>query len=130
MVPARWMLGAALCAALLVAIPASPSAPGIEQIALRLGRLEALVEDARFRQAVQEAVFLRSQALALPPSAEARRLLVRAEVVAGVAALALGEATTARRSFQRALQLEPALSLDASTPPKLRRSFDAVRGGL
>jgi hypothetical protein len=92
-------------------------------------RVEALVGEARFREAVREAAALRPGVLALAPSSRSRRLLVRTELAAGTAALALGQAGTARSCFLRALQIEPSLALSPSTPPKVRRVLDALREG-
>jgi hypothetical protein len=67
--------------------------------------------------------------LALAPSSQSRRLLVRTELAAGTAALALGQEGTARSCFLRALQIEPTLALAPSAPPKVRRVLDALRKG-
>lgn len=127
MVPARWKIGAALCVALVVAVSARASTPSLAQIEARVGRLEALLGQAHFREAAVAAPAVRSLVLALPPSAATRQLLVRAEVVAGTAALALRQQGTAQVCFLRALQLEPALKLPPSTPPKVQRTLDSVR---
>ncbi len=127
MVPVRWKLGAAVCVALVVAISARASTPVLAQIEARVVRLEALLGEAHFREAALEAPALRSQVLALRPSTATRRLLVRAEVVAGTAAIALRQEGTAQVCFLRALQLDPALTLSASTPPKVRRTLDELR---
>lgn len=126
MVRARWLLAAVLCTAPLVAIPARSFSPEHAEIALALGQVEGLLERAHFREAGEKALRLRRQALALPPSVEARRLAVRAEVVAGTAALALGQAGFARECFRRALRLEPRLTLTGAAP-KVTRTFDAVK---
>jgi hypothetical protein len=124
---ARIKLWTAACAVLCVASSARADAPTLAQIALRVGRLEALLGEARFREAAEEAPVLRSQALELPPGTETRRLLVRTEIAAASAALALRQEGSARVYLQRALQLEPALMLGASVAPKLRRTLDALR---
>jgi hypothetical protein len=41
--------------------------------------------------------------------------------------LALGQESNATLCFLRALRIDPTLALDGSTPPKVRRSFDALR---
>ena len=127
MMRARWSFGALLCAALLVALPVRALSPELAQISVEIGQLEALLGRAHFREAAEKALLLRSRALALPASGEARRLVVRAELVAGNAAVALGQSAVARACFVRALRLEPWLELDPSTPPKVRRSFDAAK---
>ena len=119
-----WM---ALCAVLCVASPARAEAPTLGEIELRVGRLEALLDEARFREAAEEAAHLRSQALELPPGAATRQLLVRTEIAAASAALALRQEASARVYLQRALQLEPALVLGGSAAPKLQRTLAAVR---
>jgi len=124
----RWSFGALLCAALLVALPARSSSPDLYRITVELGRLEALLGGAHFREAGEKALLLRGQALALPPSDEARQLVIRAELVAGTAALALGQEAAARQSFLRALRLDPRLVLPPSASPKVQRSFDSVKG--
>jgi tetratricopeptide (TPR) repeat protein len=121
-------LGAALCAAFLGTLPAPPAAAQeAYEIAVDLGRVEALLARAHFREAGEQALLLRRQALALPPSGEVRRLLVRAELAAGTAAVALGQAGAARACFDRALRLDRNTTLSADAPPKLRRAFDAAK---
>lgn len=129
MVLARWKLAAAVCAAVLCAFSAAAATPAHAQPEARVSQLELLIGQARFREAVVQAPALRSQVLALPPSATTRRLLVRTELVAGTAALALRQEGTARVYFLRALQLDPSLTLAASAPPKVRRTLDALREG-
>ena len=126
MARARWLFAAVLCTAPLVATPARALSPEQAEIAVALGQLEALLDRAHFREAGEKALLLRRRALALPASGDARRLAVRAEVVAGTAALALRQEGFARECFRRALRLEPGLSLP-SADPKVRRTFDAVR---
>jgi hypothetical protein len=126
MLRARWFLAAVLCAAPLVSTPARSLTPEQTMISLRLGQTEELLDRARYREAGERALALRREALALPASPETRRLAVRAEVVAGTAALALGQEGYARQCFRRALQLEPWLELPDAAP-KVRRTFDAVK---
>jgi hypothetical protein len=130
MLSARFMLRAAFCAALLVAVSARAAAPALALIEVRVRHLEALVGTARFREAAEEAPVLRRQALALPPGAATRLLLVRAEIAAATAALALRQDGNAKVYLHRALQLEPALALGASTAPKLRRTLATLRGSI
>jgi hypothetical protein len=89
--------------------------------------IEALVGEARFREAAEQAAALRRAVLAMQPSSTTRRLLVRTELAAGTAALALGQENVARICFLRALQLEPTLALGAATPPKVRSALDSLR---
>src|SRR5262245_59041457 len=112
----------ALCASLVVAFSARADAPAApNQVELGVRRLETLVAEARFRAAALEAPALRGRALALPPSTGSRRLLVRTELAAATAALALRQEGNARVHLHRALQLEPGLALDGAAAPKLRR---------
>lgn len=127
MVPARRLRGMAFCIlALGAAAAAGGSVPGVEE---RVRRVEALLDAARFRDAAREAPNVRHEVLAMPPTAASRRLLVRTEIAAGTAALALRQENAARSCFLRALQLDPALALAANTPPKVRRALDSAREG-
>ena len=83
MLPARWCLGVALAAVLSVATSAQGGSPELHEITVELGRVEALLGRAHFREAGEKALLLRSRALALPPSGEARRLVIRTELAAG-----------------------------------------------
>jgi hypothetical protein len=127
MLRARWCLGVALAALLGAAAAARAGSPELHEITVELGRIEALLDRAHFREAGEKALLLRRRALALPPSGEARRLVIRTELAAGTAAVALGQEAAGRESFARALRLDPRLTLPASEPPKVRRSFDAAR---
>jgi hypothetical protein len=122
----RW--GAALVVAWPLAAFGQAGSPALQEIRVDLGRVEALLERAHFREAGDKALLLRSQALALPPSGEARRLVIRAELAAGTAALALGQDGFARECLRRALAMDPRLELDANAAPKLRRTFESVKG--
>lgn len=130
MVSVRFKLRAAFLGALLVAVFARAATPALAQIELRVRHLEALVGAARFRAAAEEAPVLRSQALALQPGAATRLLLVRIEIAAATAALALRQDGNAKVYLHRALQLEPALTLGASAAPKLRLTLDALRESI
>jgi hypothetical protein len=113
---------------LLGALPARPaSAQEAYEIAVDLGRVEALLARAHFREAGEQALLLRKQALALPPSGEVRRLLVRAELAAGTAAVALGQGGAAQVCFDRALRLDRYAALPAGASPKVRRAFDTAK---
>lgn len=93
-----------------------------------LGEAEQRLRKADFESALAAATRLRGEigTRRAAPGAAARR--ARAEVVAATAEIALGREDSARRSFERALAADPSLTLDASTtPPKVRRVFDAVR---
>jgi hypothetical protein len=91
--------------------------------------IEALVSAARFREAAERAPVLRKAVLAMAPSPRSRRLLVRTELAAGAASLALGQESNAELCFLRALRIDPTLVLAGSAPPKVRRSVDALRRG-
>ena len=127
MVPTRPLLGMALFTLALAAAAHPATATGVDPGESGVRRIETLVAEARFREAAEQAPSLRRAVLAMPPSTAARRLLVRTELAAGTAALALGQETPARICFLRALQVEPTLALGASTPPKVRRAVDALR---
>jgi tetratricopeptide (TPR) repeat protein len=122
-----WRWGVVLLVAWPLAAFAQAAAPQLQEIRVELGRVEALLGRAHFREAGEKALALRSQALALPPSGEARGLVIRAELAAGTAALALGQEGFARECFRRVLALDPRYELDAGAAPKLRRSFEAVK---
>jgi hypothetical protein len=114
---------------LAIGVAAAPVslASGLEPGDAGVRRLETLVGEARFREAAEQAPSLRRVVLAMQPSSATRRLLVRTELAAGTAALALGHENTARVCFLRALQLDPTLALGAATPPKVRTALDALR---
>ena len=120
------MLTAVLCAAALVAPPARASSPEFDRVSVDARSRRGPARARPLPEAAEKALLLRDQALALPPSGDARRLVVRAEVVAGSAAVALGQLGVAQDCFARALRLEPWLSR-SGTPPKVRRSFDAAK---
>jgi hypothetical protein len=117
------LLALALDVAGVRAATASGSGPGDS----RVQRIEALVAQARFREAAEQAPSLRRAVLAMEPSSATRRLLVRTELAAGTAALALGYENSARSCFLRALQLDPTLALGATSPPKVRGALDSLR---
>ena len=123
----RWW-GAVILVAWPLALFAQAVSPELQEIRVDMGRVEALLERAHFREAGEKALALRSQALALPPSGEARRLVIRAELAAATAALALGQDGFGRECLRRALSMDPRLELEASAPPKLRRAFETVKG--
>jgi hypothetical protein len=123
-------LGALLLVAQLAVLPAPGHAASLAQVQNEVGQLETLVRQARFRHALAQAPGVRARALTLPPSELSRSLVIRSEIAAGTAALALGQEGEARQCFQRALRLDRQLSLPANAPPKLRRSFDAARAGV
>jgi hypothetical protein len=128
MLPARPLLGVALLTlALSVAAAPAATASGVEPRDAGVRRIEALVAEARFREAAEQAPTLRRAVLAMRPSADTRRMLVRTELAAGTAALALGQEGAARICFLRALQLEPTLVLGSATPPKVRSTLDSLR---
>jgi hypothetical protein len=116
-------------ALLTLALAAAPAAvaSGVEPGDSGVRRIEALVAEARFREAAEQAPSLRRAVLAMQPSSATRRLLVRTELAAGTAALALGQESAARICFLRALQLDPTLALGAATPPKVRGALDSLR---
>ena len=127
MLAVRLLLGAAVALAFGLAEVRQALASGSEPSDTGVRRIEALVGQARFREAAEQAPELRRSVLAMRPSSATRRLLVRTELAAGTAALALGQQNAARICFLRALQLEPTLVLGAATPPKVRSVLDSLR---
>jgi hypothetical protein len=122
------ILALALSAACLGVLPPAPaSAQEVEALSVDVGRVEALLARAHYREAGEQALLLRQQALTLPPSGEVRRLLVRTELVAGTAAVALGQSSAAAACFERALRLDRYAALPPDAPPKVRRAFEAVK---
>lgn len=105
----------------------SPRPPDWSRTDAALRSAEEKLRDADFEAALVSAQRL-SRQLGSPgaePGARARK--ARAEIVAATAQVALGRDEEARRSFDRALQADPALRLDpATTSPKVRRAFDAA----
>jgi len=124
---ARPLLGVALLMLALGLAPARAAGAQSREHDLRVEQVEALLEEARFREAAEQAATLRRAVLAMEPSSASRRLLVRTELAAGTAALALGQDNAARICFLRALQLEPTLVLGAAAPPKVRSVVDSLR---
>ena len=123
--PRTLLLGMTLLAVTLGVSPAA--APASEAGDSGVRRIEALVGEAHFREAAERAPALRRALLAMPPGSGSRKLLVRTELAAGTAALALGQESAAKSCFLRALQLEPSLVLGAKTPPKVRSAVDSLR---
>lgn len=122
----RQLLGMALFGLTLALAPAPVCSES--RAATRVRGIETLVSEARFREAAQRAPALRKAVLGMAPSPTSRRLLVRTELAAGTASLALGQESNAKLCFLRALRVDPELALDATTPPKVRRTVDALRG--
>jgi hypothetical protein len=125
MLSPRQLLGMALLG-LILGLTSTPAGAD-PRAAARVESIEALVSSARFREAVERAPGLRKAVLGMAPSPRSRQLLVRTELAAGTAMLALGQESNATLCFLRALRIDPTLALDGSTPPKVRRSFDALR---
>jgi hypothetical protein len=125
MLLARWLFGMALLGLMLQLPPAPAGAESGTEA--RVERMEALVRAARFREAAEQTPALRRAVLALPPSPSSRQLLVRTELAAGTAALALGHDSNAKDCFLRALRVEPDLALASDTAPKVRHTVDALR---
>lgn len=123
----RQLLGMALLG-LILGLTSTPAGADPRTVT-RVEGIEALVSGARFREAAQRAPALRKAVLGMAPSPRSRQLLVRTELAAGTASLALGQESNAKLCFLRALRMDPTLALDGSTAPKVRRSVDALREG-
>jgi hypothetical protein len=114
--------------------PPVSSSPGVRgpdwsPVDAMIEAAEALVQGARFRQALETANRIRPtlSSIADAPGASLRR--TQLEVLSATAQIALGRHQAAHESFVRALAADPELELDAgSTSPKIRRVFESVRG--
>jgi hypothetical protein len=114
--------------------PPVSSRPGLRvpdwsPIDAKIEAAEALVQGARFRQALETANQIRPTLASIEdaPGASLRRTQI--EVLSATAQIALGRHQAAHESFERALAADPKLELDAgSTSPKIRRVFETVRG--
>jgi hypothetical protein len=94
----------------------------------KLGEAAALVQNARFEQALLTADQIRPTLASTEgaPGGGIRR--AQLEVLSATAQIALGRHQAARESFVRALAADPELQLDAgTTSPKIRQVFDSVR---
>jgi hypothetical protein len=88
------------------------------------------LRSARFEEALDRATAARQALAGLPVQADLQPVLVRAEVLAATAQVALGDDAGARESFTRALAADPALSLDPmKTSPKVMKVLEAARSG-
>ncbi|MCP5058059.1 MAG: hypothetical protein GY937_15240 [bacterium] len=109
-------------------IPAA-SSTSADALDVVLMNVERMIDEARFRSALEALPEVREAADALPDEAGRKERVARAELLAGTAQIALGQPDQARKHFRRAIQASPGLELRASTPPKVRRAFEAVRSG-
>jgi hypothetical protein len=105
--------------------PSRETAP--EWLDESLRAVALLIKEARFRSALESVNGIQAQASRLTPSDAVRKRLAHVEVLAGTAKIALGQTDSARDHFRRALDADPALELDGTTSPKVRRTFDSVR---
>jgi hypothetical protein len=111
-------------------IARTPPPPDWTRADADLAAAEAQIAAAKFEAALASAERLRRELGRSPQAAGAAQRRARAEVVAATAQIALGREGAARKSFERALAADPSLQLDAATTsPKVRRAFDAARGG-
>jgi hypothetical protein len=89
---------------------------------------EESLEAAHFEEALERAGAARRELDAAGSSADARSLRARSEVLAAIAQVALGDEAAARRSFGRALEVQPGLELDPGrTSPKVMRVLEGAR---
>jgi hypothetical protein len=99
----------------------------LRELRSQVGALEEQVRSARFEEALVDVPGLRKQLAVAPAGSTRTNLIVQTEVLAATAELALGRATGAEASLERALDADPDLVLDpATTPRKVLRAFDAV----
>jgi hypothetical protein len=99
----------------------------LRELRSQVGALEEQVRSARFEEALVDVPGLRKQLAVAPAGSPRTNLIVQTEVLAATAELALGRATGAEASLERALDADPDLVLDpATTPRKVLRAFDAV----
>lgn len=99
----------------------------LRRLSREVGALEEQVRTARFEEALRAVPPLRQQLAGAPVGNTRTNLIVQTEVLAATAELALGRATGAEASLERALDANPDLVLDPSkTPRKVLRVFEAV----
>ncbi len=91
-------------------------------------RLAALINEARFRSALEAAAVLRPAARAISDGPARRGRIARLELLAATARLALGQEDAARENLRRALAAQPDIELAPTAPPKVRRALEATRG--
>jgi hypothetical protein len=137
--PAQEVIAAPAIARAAPPVAAPPSAPARtagkpEPPAPQLAAADAAIADAstalaqaRFRDVLDARERANGLLEALGTSLEVRQRQARLEVMGGTAELALDLDADAERSLRRALRADPALVLDQSTPPKVRRLFASVR---
>jgi hypothetical protein len=93
-----------------------------------LARVEEQLRTARFDEALSDLSALRGRIGEVDDALPIGEQRVRLEVLSATAHVAYGDEGAARASLRRALEVDPALDLDAArTPPKLRRALDAAR---
>lgn len=100
----------------------------LEDLDRKLGQSNALVREARFREALALAKEVQAQLQGKQSEPGMSARLVRAAVLAATAEVALGRKAEARASFERALEIQPGLELDAATTsPKVIRVFRGAK---
>ena len=119
---------ASLGVELAVAVPRpDPNAAARRALAKALTSAAEHLKNARFEEALASAAEGRTAVGRLGAAADASQT-AELETLGATAAIALGREAEARRSFARALDAKPDLTLDpVRTSPKVRRAFDAVR---
>jgi hypothetical protein len=138
LVPGKEVIRAPVIARAAPAAVAAPSArPTPASAPQPFAAVDAVIGDAstalaqaRFREALDASGRARGLLKGMGESGDVRRRQARLEVMAGTAELALDMEEAAERSLRRALRADPALALDESTPPKVRRLFLAVRASV
>lgn len=92
-----------------------------------LSQLASLIEEARFRTALEALPEVRRAVDALPDGDDQRSRAARVELLAGTAQIALGQNDAAREHFRRALRADPSLEMDPNQSRKVRRAFAAAK---
>ncbi len=105
-----------------------PSDRATDDVDRKLGQASALVREARFREALALAKEVQAQLQGKRGEPGTSVRFVRAAVLAATAEVALGRKLEARASFERALEMQPGLELDAATTsPKVIRVFRGAK---
>ncbi len=100
---------------------------GLNHVDEVLDVLAGMIQEARFRSALEMMTSVREAVREIPAGADQRLRFARVELLAGTAQVALGQNDVAREHFRQALKANPALELGGDQPPKVRRVFSEVK---